>query len=126
MSRVCGFSTAVRHRLVYGSQPRLYRTAESPEAIDCYATLDKMENQWVTHHLDASDGGLDKSEWLLTNGTGGYAMGTAAGVNTRRYHGLLVVAARPPVGRVVALNQMLERLTPDLTGKAEGLELTSA
>ena len=84
-----------------------------------------MENQWVTHHLDAGDGGLDKSEWLLTNGTGGYAMGTAAGVNTRRYHGLLVVAARPPVGRVVALNQMLERLTPDRTGKAEGLELTS-
>ncbi len=40
-------------------------------------------------------------EWLLPNGKGGYAMGTVAGVNTRRYHGLLVAATRPPVERVV-------------------------
>src|SRR5438105_5682548 len=33
-------------------------------------------------------------EWLETNGTGGFAMGTVAGVNTRRYHGLLVSAER--------------------------------
>lgn len=40
-------------------------------------------------------------EWLLTNGIGGYAMGTASGVNTRRYHGLLVAATEPPASRFV-------------------------
>ncbi len=38
-------------------------------------------------------------EWLLTNGRGGYAMGTVAGTLTRRYHGLLIAAADPPVTR---------------------------
>src|SRR5213595_782478 len=33
-----------------------------------------------------------KREWLLTDGLGGYAMGTIAGLRTRRYHGLLMVA----------------------------------
>ncbi len=80
-----------------------------------------MTDQWVTHRLDKSGDGsaLGEREWLLANGTGGYAMGTAAGVNTRRYHGLLVGATRPPVGRVVALSQMLERLTLHGSGKTE-------
>ncbi|MEP6775562.1 MAG: glycogen debranching enzyme N-terminal domain-containing protein, partial [Chloroflexota bacterium] len=42
---------------------------------------------------------LDQSlskEWLVTNGLGGYASSTVAGVNTRRYHGYLVAALRPP------------------------------
>jgi glycogen debranching enzyme len=38
-------------------------------------------------------------EWLVTNGLGGYAAGTLAGVNTRRYHGLLIAALQPPVER---------------------------
>jgi len=38
-------------------------------------------------------------EWLLTNGRGGYAMGTVAGTATRRYHGLLIAAVDPPVAR---------------------------
>jgi predicted glycogen debranching enzyme len=38
-------------------------------------------------------------EWLLTNGRGGYAMGTVAGTLTRRYHGLLIAAVDPPVMR---------------------------
>jgi predicted glycogen debranching enzyme len=42
-------------------------------------------------------------EWLLTDGRGGYAMGTAAGLRTRRYHGLLVVAPAGPARRMVAL-----------------------
>ncbi len=40
-----------------------------------------------------------RREWLVTNGLGGYASGTIAGVNTRRYHGLLVAALAPPVER---------------------------
>ena len=44
-----------------------------------------------------------RREWLLTNGIGGYAMGTASGANTRRYHGLLVAATKPPTTRMVLL-----------------------
>jgi len=52
-------------------------------------------------------------EWLLTNGTGGFAMGTVAGSNTRRYHGLLVASLHPPVARVVTLARLEETaLTP--------------
>lgn len=40
-------------------------------------------------------------EWLVTNGLGGYASGTISGANTRRYHGLLVAALRPPLERTV-------------------------
>lgn len=42
-------------------------------------------------------------EWILPNGIGGYAMGTVAGANTRRYHGLLVAAVHPPAERMVLL-----------------------
>ena len=42
-------------------------------------------------------------EWLVPDGLGGYAMGTVAGLRTRRYHGLLVVAAPTPARRMVAL-----------------------
>src|SRR6266403_780233 len=41
----------------------------------------------------------ESCEWLVTNGIGGYASGTLAGGMSRRYHGLLVAALRPPVGR---------------------------
>jgi len=42
-------------------------------------------------------------EWLVTDGVGGFAMGTVGGLRTRRYHGLLVVATRPPGGRMLGL-----------------------
>jgi predicted glycogen debranching enzyme len=42
-------------------------------------------------------------EWLVTDGLGGYAMGTVGGLRTRRYHGLLVVATRPPGNRMLGL-----------------------
>jgi predicted glycogen debranching enzyme len=42
-------------------------------------------------------------EWLVTDGCGGFAMGTVGGLRTRRYHGLLVVATRPPSGRMLGL-----------------------
>ncbi|HYY69173.1 MAG TPA: amylo-alpha-1,6-glucosidase [Terriglobales bacterium] len=49
-------------------------------------------------------------EWLETNGLGGFASSTIAGLNTRRYHGLLVAATQPPVGRVVLLSKLEETL----------------
>ena len=47
-----------------------------------------------------------RKEWLVTNGLGGFASGTVAGVNTRRYHGLLVAALRPPVDRTVLVAKL--------------------
>ena len=44
-----------------------------------------------------------RREWLVTDGLGGYAMGTVSGLRTRRYHGLLVVATEPPIGRRLGL-----------------------
>ena len=41
----------------------------------------------------------ESREWLLTNGRGGYALGTVAGTLTRRYHGLLIAATDPPATR---------------------------
>lgn len=49
-------------------------------------------------------------EWLETNGLGGFASSTITGMNTRRYHGLLTAATRPPVGRVVLLSKLEETL----------------
>jgi predicted glycogen debranching enzyme len=54
-----------------------------------------------------------RREWLETNGIGGYASSTIAGLNTRRYHGLLVAAAKPPVGRMVLLSKLEETLILD-------------
>jgi predicted glycogen debranching enzyme len=42
-------------------------------------------------------------EWLVPDGRGGYAMGTVAGLRTRRYHALLVVAGDRPATRQVGL-----------------------
>ena len=57
-------------------------------------------------------------EWLETNGTGGFAMGTVSGANTRRYHGLLVASLRPPVERFVLLAKL------DETVFVEGVEVS--
>src|SRR6266851_4404882 len=54
---------------------------------------------------------LVDSEWLVTNGLGGYASATVAGSNTRRYHGVLVAALVNPFGRTVMLNQLDETVT---------------
>jgi predicted glycogen debranching enzyme len=44
-----------------------------------------------------------KREWLVADGVGGYAMGTVAGLRTRRYHGLLAVAVDGPGSRMLGL-----------------------
>jgi len=52
---------------------------------------------------------LDR-EWLVTNGRGGYAAGTVAGVPTRRFHGVLVAALPAPIGRALMLSELAETL----------------
>jgi glycogen debranching enzyme len=49
-------------------------------------------------------------EWLETNGLGGWAASTVAGAHSRRYHGLLVAATRPPVERTVLLAKLDETI----------------
>lgn len=58
-------------------------------------------------------------EWLEANGRGGYASGTVAGANTRRYHALLLIARHPPVDRVALVNHLEENL--DLGGQPHSL-----
>ncbi len=52
-------------------------------------------------------------EWLETNDIGGFATSTLVGMNTRRYHGLLVASLHPPVDRFVLLSKLEETLTLD-------------
>ncbi len=49
-------------------------------------------------------------EWLVTNGIGGYASGTLAGIATRRFHGLLVAALPSPRGRTLMLAHLGETI----------------
>jgi predicted glycogen debranching enzyme len=51
-----------------------------------------------------------RKEWLVTNGLGGYASSTVLGVNTRKYHGLLVAALHPPGDRSVCLAKLDEEV----------------
>jgi predicted glycogen debranching enzyme len=53
-------------------------------------------------------------EWLITNGLGGFAAGTVAEANTRRYHGLLTVALNPPVDRTLLVAKI------DITAHYQG------
>ncbi len=60
--------------------------------------------EWSGHER-----GLER-EWLLTNGIGGFSSGTVTGANSRRYHGLLVAAMKPPVQRHLVLSQLHETI----------------
>lgn len=54
-----------------------------------------------------------EKEWLITNGIGGYASSSIIGTNTRRYHGLLMAAIKPPLGRTLLLSKLEETLCMD-------------
>ena len=60
-------------------------------------------------------------EWLETDGTGSYASSTLCGLNTRRYHGLLVAALDPPVRRTV----LLSKIEPTVIAAGRAFELGS-
>jgi predicted glycogen debranching enzyme len=72
-----------------------------------------LERRIMIQFTKETCGDLDaalRREWLETNGLGGFASSTIIGLNTRRYHGLLVAATKPPVGRVVMLSKLEETL----------------
>lgn len=85
------------------------------ETVPATADCDVLPEPIVIHCRDRRIEGLLSCEWLTSNRIGAYASSTAAGCNTRRYHGLLVAATEPPMGRLVALSQVSEQL---LVGEA--------
>ena len=50
-------------------------------------------------------------EWIITNGIGGFSSQTVLGINTRKYHGLLVAPLLPPARRFVILSKIDESIT---------------
>ncbi len=61
------------------------------------------------------------AEWILTNGRGGFAMCSAANILTRRYHGLLVAAVKPPIDRWV----LLAKLDPSVIINGQSIDLAT-
>ena len=51
-----------------------------------------------------------KTEWIITNGLGGYAASSIIGANTRKYHGLLVAPLTPPARRFLVLSKLDESI----------------
>jgi glycogen debranching enzyme len=57
---------------------------------------------------------VTETEWLVTNGLGGYASGTIGGTLTRVFHGYLIAALPSPLGRTMMLNDIREEVVfPD-------------
>src|SRR2546430_7525784 len=93
----------------HGSSPirRFPRRARSPPRRHQDPPDDCRNLSTVALHLDPQicrniEGAIGR-EWLVTNGLGGFASGTGAGGNTRRYHRLLLASFDPPAHRGVAL-----------------------
>jgi predicted glycogen debranching enzyme len=59
-------------------------------------------------HLDFDY--LHNLEYVEANGLGGYSSGTFSGAHSRKYHGLLVSALRPPVERVLVVSKIDETI----------------
>ena len=63
---------------------------------------------------DAEFHSMTETEWLVTNGLGGYASGTMANTLTRVFHGYLIAALPSPLGRTMMLNNVTEEVVfPD-------------
>ena len=59
-------------------------------------------------NLNLEDG--IQKEWLITNGLGGYSSSTVIGINTRKYHGLLIAPLVPPARRSLILSKIDESI----------------
>ncbi len=86
------------------SYPRHMEETDLPDVVDF--------GREVCGDLSAAE----RREWLVTNGLGGFASGTVAGLVTRRYHGLLVAALQPPLGRTLLVAKFDE--TAEYDGQA--------
>ncbi|UGV41302.1 glycogen debranching enzyme N-terminal domain-containing protein [Methanococcoides orientis] len=64
----------------------------------------------ATYNAEFDHASAISREWLITNGIGGYASSTVIGENSRKYHGLLIASANPPVDRRVLLSSLDEEI----------------
>jgi predicted glycogen debranching enzyme len=69
----------------------------APQKVEPQSELCSPVHFW--REICANLAAAESREWLVTNGIGGFASGTVAGGTTRRYHGLLIAALQPPLGR---------------------------
>lgn len=83
-------------RMNVGPHPNLFR--RDSERITDAITLGRADCGRLESAIER--------EWLVTNGLGGYAAGTISGINTRRYHGLLVAALCPPLKRILMVTKI--------------------
>src|SRR6187200_1083376 len=74
------------------------------------ATMNELVRHMPWARSEAEREALLTREWLVTNGLGGYASGTVSGVSTRRYHGLLIAALPAPLGRMMTLSHLSEKV----------------
>src|SRR2546422_10182063 len=91
-----------------------HRTSDS-KAVET-ATRERLKQNTMiqfTYETLSNLSAATSREWLETNGLGGFASSTIVGLNTRRYHGLLTAATKPPVGRMVLLPKFEEALIID-------------
>ena len=72
----------------------------------CGACYEKVTNLILGRHACGNWDGAAGFEWLVTNGLGGYACGTVALANTRRYHAFLMASLAPPVQRTLLVAKM--------------------
>ena len=73
--------------------------------VDDRLPLTSLGREIVSDRQKALD-----QEWLITNGIGGFGGASLSGALTRRYHGLLIAALQPPLGRTVLLSKLDERI----------------
>jgi predicted glycogen debranching enzyme len=84
--------------------PQHLRHETTPRQLDARPTLD------LGPAICADDEASRRHEWLLTNGRGGYACGSVAGILDRRYHAVLAAAVQPPDTRSILVAKLDERL----------------
>jgi predicted glycogen debranching enzyme len=80
------------------SKARVLARTLRTESAEPHCVLGRdITNRWDT---------ASRREWLVTNGIGGFASGTVALANTRRYHGLLIASFNPPVERTLLVSKV--------------------
>jgi predicted glycogen debranching enzyme len=73
--------------------------------------MSKVELRYDPSQFDMTPLQIASSfEWIVPNFIGGYASSSILGANTRKYHGLLVAAMKPPLKRTVLLNKLEEEI----------------
>src|SRR5262245_55372362 len=92
------------------------RMAGSSKATAQSSCVESSMRELIREHTGPPSPQWESLEWLVTNGLGGYAFGTASGLITRGYHGYLISSLPAPLGRMMMLNDVIEQVRlPDGT-----------